>query len=517
MHDLLPRAARRVPRPAGTEWDAPLDGEPCRCRPCPRREVFDLRGRPRCGRGAPASIAHPRARADAEPLARAEATPGRVAGAHTANGAALVANDMHLGLDCPTSGTAPRSSGRTRRERERRVTGVTLPGAPMIVAGSNGHVAWGFTNARSTARSGRARDGSGTRRPLPRRRTAGASSSATSSTIEVRGASEPSARGARTIWGPVLDRDHRGRRRALRWVAHDAGAVDLGLLATGARARPRRGARCRNAARHSARRTASSPIARAASAGRSPGRFRAGAGFDGRMPASWADGARGWDGCLDPAADYPRLVDPPAGRIWTREPPRRSAARMLGRSAMAGFDLGARARQIRDDLSALERATAQDLLGAAARRPRAVPRALARPAARLDAEAVAADPRRAELRRLGRARLDRPCLDRLGRLSHRARLPRRARRARARRAGRAAAARPIPHSPARCDVAVGGAAVAASCERPLAPARPAPRELGRAAARPPMDGSIELLAATARTARRSAPGASATRSAAATR
>ena len=27
------------------------------------------------------------------------------------------------------------------------VTGVTLPGLPSMVVGSNGHVAWGFTNS----------------------------------------------------------------------------------------------------------------------------------------------------------------------------------------------------------------------------------------------------------------------------------------------------------------------------------------------------------------------------------
>ncbi|QCI79999.1 hypothetical protein E6W36_12200 [Hankyongella ginsenosidimutans] len=27
------------------------------------------------------------------------------------------------------------------------ITGVTLPGAPFMVAGSNGHIAWGFTNS----------------------------------------------------------------------------------------------------------------------------------------------------------------------------------------------------------------------------------------------------------------------------------------------------------------------------------------------------------------------------------
>ncbi|MFO7640768.1 MAG: penicillin acylase family protein [Candidatus Competibacteraceae bacterium] len=39
-------------------------------------------------------------------------------------------------------------------------------------------------------------------------------------------------------------------------------------------------------------------------------------GPDGRLPTSWADGRRGWDGWLDPA-DYPRIIDPPNGLLWT--------------------------------------------------------------------------------------------------------------------------------------------------------------------------------------------------------
>src|SRR5204863_7131841 len=68
-----------------------------------------------------------------------------VAGIHTRSGVALIANDMHLNLGVPTvwyparlrlAGTAPLD-----------VTGVTLPGTPAVAAGSNGQVAWGFTNS----------------------------------------------------------------------------------------------------------------------------------------------------------------------------------------------------------------------------------------------------------------------------------------------------------------------------------------------------------------------------------
>ena len=60
-----------------------------------------------------------------------------------AGGAALVANDMHLGLAVPPIWyrASLTFAGRT-------LTGVTLPGTPFVVAGSNGEIAWGFTNAQ---------------------------------------------------------------------------------------------------------------------------------------------------------------------------------------------------------------------------------------------------------------------------------------------------------------------------------------------------------------------------------
>ena len=67
-----------------------------------------------------------------------------------------------------------------------------------------------------------------------------------------------------------------------------------------------------------------------------------------------------WDGWLAPE-DYPRVVDPPSGRIWTAN------ARVVGGEKLAqvgvgGYDLGARQGQIRDDLLAVEKASESDML-----------------------------------------------------------------------------------------------------------------------------------------------------------
>ena len=70
-----------------------------------------------------------------------------VAGTHAADGAALLANDMHLGLRLPHVWYRARLIVEPGREAPRDLVGVTLPGLPMLIVGSNGRVAWGYTNS----------------------------------------------------------------------------------------------------------------------------------------------------------------------------------------------------------------------------------------------------------------------------------------------------------------------------------------------------------------------------------
>lgn len=80
------------------------------------------------------------------------ATPGSnnwaLAGNLTTTGAALVASDMHLRLRVPAIWYRARlriQSSDPAKALE--LNGLTLPGAPVLVAGSNGHVVWAFTNS----------------------------------------------------------------------------------------------------------------------------------------------------------------------------------------------------------------------------------------------------------------------------------------------------------------------------------------------------------------------------------
>ena len=178
-------------------------------------------------------------------------------------------------------------------------------------------------------------------------------------TIHVKGGADEVVEVATTVWGPVVDRDHRGRRRALAWTAHHPEAVNFGIVRLA-------GARNLDEALAIANTTGIPPqnFVVADASGRIGwtimGRMPRRVGWDGRLPVSWADGARGWDGWLAPA-EMPRVVDPPSGRVWTANS-RVVDGEMLARLGDGGYYLGARAHQIRDDLLAVERATPRDML-----------------------------------------------------------------------------------------------------------------------------------------------------------
>jgi penicillin amidase len=63
-----------------------------------------------------------------------------IAGKHTASGKPLLSNDMHLGLSVPNIWYMA-----DLKAPGLHVAGVTLPGVPLVIAGHNEHVAWGFT------------------------------------------------------------------------------------------------------------------------------------------------------------------------------------------------------------------------------------------------------------------------------------------------------------------------------------------------------------------------------------
>ena len=343
---VLPDELYRWMYQRGTRWDAPIVGTAVTAVPIPGPEVFSLR-----------DVAD-----DAEPDRETGRYPLRgsnnwaVAGSLTATGRALVSNDMHLGHRNPNIWYRARLIVNGPEAVE--VAGVTLPGGPFVVSGSNTRVAWGYTNSygdwvdavvlRPGSQQGTYRTPDGDR-----------SFDVHVETIEIRDGDPVKYTVRETIWGPVLDDiDYPDGEVAVSWIAHLPEGINFRLF-------------------YIERATSvSEALDIANTIGMPPQNFVAGdaqgnigwtiagkvprkADFDPLLPADWSD-EHGWQGWYEPG-EYPRIVNPESGRIWTAN------SRVVDGEALkiigdGGYDLGARARQIRDGLFAREQFSPEDML-----------------------------------------------------------------------------------------------------------------------------------------------------------
>jgi len=235
-----------------------------------------------------------------------------VAGALTDSGHAIVANDMHLGITTPNVFYRARLvvNGDTPRD----LNGVTLPGTPLLVAGSNGHVAWGNTNSYGDWTDAViVRPGDAPETYL----TPGGPRKFTTyrETINVKGGASEEILVRETIWGPVLDNETDSNTLlAVSWLAHKPQAVNLRGLDLEMAASAEDALRIAN---QSGIPPQNFVVGDAAGnigwtiAGRIPLRSE----FDPLLPADWSN-TDGWMGWL--AADqYPRILNPDSQRIWT--------------------------------------------------------------------------------------------------------------------------------------------------------------------------------------------------------
>lgn len=231
-----------------------------------------------------------------------------VAGQRTRDGRAILANDMHLELGVPNIWYRA-----DLRYGERAVAGVVLPGVPLVIAGTNRHVAWGMTNLHGDVMD-LVRLETRPERPDEYQTPSGWKRfDVAQETIKVRGEPDVTVTIRSTIWGPVAPRPLLGAPVAIRWTALDPEGVDLGLLEMD-------GVRSVDEA-VAVLRAAGGPGCNVLLADRGgrvawtvTGRMPRRRGFDGSVSVSWADGRAGWDGYLAPAA-LPRIVDPPSGFI----------------------------------------------------------------------------------------------------------------------------------------------------------------------------------------------------------
>ncbi|MEO8460102.1 MAG: penicillin acylase family protein [Dokdonella sp.] len=356
MHAALPESAHRFLTASGGELDAPISGDPLQWPDPPTPDELDLRALD------PALLKPAKPGSEKIPGSNGFAVGGAVTG-----GAAIVANDMHLDLRVPNIWFRARliypeaispTSGDTVRNID--ISGASLPGTPAIVAGSNGYVAWGFTNSYidtadwvrvdvDPADAARYRTPDGWQPIVVQHET-----------IRVHGAPDEKFDVRETRWGPIMAADVDGTPLALAWTAQQVGGVDLNLLRL---ERAHDATEAMDVAQHTGMPPQNFVVGDSAGnvgwtiSGQIP---RRSGGYDPLRPSDWSVANIGWNGWL-PAGEHPAVINPVDARIWTAN------QRVVGDSALTlirdgGYDLGARAAAIRNDLRERDHFNPADML-----------------------------------------------------------------------------------------------------------------------------------------------------------
>lgn len=283
-----------------------------------------------------------------------------VSGALSTTGSAIVANDMHLGLRVPNTWFRA-SFSYTHGNKKVTVTGLTLPGTPNIVVGSNGNIAWGFTNSygdwsdviilQTNEDNSQYLTPNGYK-PFDYHSQMIAIKNKKAIEIELQ----------ETMWGPVIGKNSNGQLLAYRWVAHDINSVNL------------------NHIKLEYAKDIDQAFIIAASAGIPAqnlmiadkqgnigwtimGPIPIKKGQVGELPTSWSNGDNAWQGYLT-HQKYPKIKNPQTQRLWTANS-RVVGGEMLKTIGDGGYALGARSSQIRQSLNAKTSFNEESLLAIA--------------------------------------------------------------------------------------------------------------------------------------------------------
>ncbi len=318
-------------RPMGGEWDGALDGSVMPPVAMPTPGELDTR---KAGAGAKTAAV------SGHTLPDGDLAPGSnnwaVGGSRTAHGGAMLADDMHLGLGVPGIWfRAQMSIG--SGDKVRRIAGVTLPGLPSMVVGSNGDVAWGFTNSY-----GQWFDWVAIPKKTP---SNGIEVKTHREVITVKGGENVELSVRETAFGPIL-RDDAANEYALSWTLYKDGAVNgraYAMMFAGNIDEAIAIARTSGIPHQNAMIADRAGNIAWTIMGRMPLREKPVANRGQltdvtALPQTWL-----------PADRYPLVKNPVDGQLWTAN------SRQMGADAGAlvgegGFDLGARAAQIRDRL-----------------------------------------------------------------------------------------------------------------------------------------------------------------------
>lgn len=351
MRAALPNSVYQFLTVQAGSWDAPLFDEPFAIPELPSASDINLQ-----------SLHEHLFKDDHFSAEQVPGSNGFAISGILADGSAMIANDMHLTLRVPNLWFRSRLiyPAQASSEELHDITGISLPGVPSIIIGSNRHIAWSFTNSHgdfadwvrvNLDENDQTRYlGSTGWKPI----------NMIQETIHIRNAPVEILNISETEWGPIMAEDHDKTPLALVWTALQPESINLKLTEL------------------EQVRTAEQAVKIAQLAGipvqnfivgdrggniswTLAGRIPARSGdYDPQIPADWSNPNVGWNGWLNPE-QYPLITNPPSNRLWSANS-RTVSGNTLELLGNGGYDLGARASQIRDSLCAREQFSVEDLL-----------------------------------------------------------------------------------------------------------------------------------------------------------
>ena len=284
-----------------------------------------------------------------------------VAGSLTATGAALVANDMHLGLRIPTTWYRVRLRMPAQGDTAALdLNGLTLAGTPTISTGSNGHIAWGFTNSYGDWLDLERFSCTEVTDSVLKTPQGEVPLTTVNEVIHVKGAADDVLAVRNGLPGVLFEENPAAKScRFARWLAAVPAATNIHLM------RFERVSSVQEA-------VDLAPEIGVPHQNLVVGDREGHIGWTviGRIPASVGDDRMSGRGAWLTQDAHPNIIDPPNGRLWTANT--RPVDNLEYQAAIGGdeafigaeYNLGARAGQIRNGLERLRGpATPADMLG----------------------------------------------------------------------------------------------------------------------------------------------------------
>lgn len=165
---------------------------------------------------------------DNDPDAKPGSNNFAISGSRSQYRSAIIAGDMHLSHGVPNIWFKANLSYK-HKQQDIHLSGVTLPGTPLLISGTNNQIAWAFTNSYGDYSDVISVTTSPDKPGQYKHNNNWHNFHYANEVIKIKGQASQTLKVKETIFGPVLQETN-DKAHSFLWVAHDSKAVNLNLI-----------------------------------------------------------------------------------------------------------------------------------------------------------------------------------------------------------------------------------------------------------------------------------------------